>query len=339
MKSFLGTIRPTAIIQYSILLFAALATPFQGAAEEIFHDYPDHLEREIQYRFPTERFIDAYGWESISSGLKSLGVSMVHRNLFDRVWHREEVGFLGYHGSTQEYRLYQDIIRMVLEEHLEIPIREDFHFFRIPGDPQFHNRTLSEYGDYQWNYSPTHFLCMNYALYGNFQAPGSCSYYYFAHNSSANHINYEPKLVWLFDKLGINRDQIHEAFTVGHEHLSAEKGILMQVFDMSHYNPWEDFYQLADEQCGGFEKALISEIVAGTHPKVFPWQIRMLMSNRHTLNPFSSLVVKRYDALAPEEVTLYQKELRAFIRTLVVDQAKAEQYKTELFQEWEVDGE
>jgi hypothetical protein len=305
-------------------------------AEEIFDHYPPHIERKIQYRYPTERFIDAHSWESIYSGLKSLGVSMVHRNLFDRIWHREEPGFLGYHGSTQEYRIYQDIIRLIIEEHIKIPIREDFHFFRIPGDPQFHHQNLQEYGDYQWNYSPTHFLCMNYALYGNFQSPASCSYYYFAENSSLTHINYERKLEWLFNKLGIDSSMIYEAFTIGRLYLEAEKGILIQVFDMSHFNPWRKHYDLSDGQCGGFASSPISEIVAGTHPTSFPWQIRMLMSNRHTLNPYSPLIIKRYDALDPKVIQEYEQELREFIAKLIPEEEKMEQYKKELLEVWEV---
>lgn len=297
---------------------------------------PPHIEREIQYRYPTERFIDAYGWESISSGLKSLGVSMVHRNLFDRVWHREEPGFLGYHGSTQEYRIYQDIIRLILEEHVQIPIRDDFHFFRIPGDPQFQYHSLQEYGDYQWNYSPTYFLCMNYALYGNFHNPASCSYYYFAANSSLTYVDYESKLLWLFEKLGIEMSTISNSFNIGRHHLGAEKGILIQVFDMSHYNPWRDYYNLSDHQCGTFDTSPISEIVTGTTPASFPWQIRMLMSNRHTLNPHSSLCIKRYDAVDPQVIKEYEQELRRYIQSLSPDQEKIKQYKDELFTAWEV---
>jgi hypothetical protein len=264
---------------------------------------------------------------------------MVHRNLFDRISQREEVGLIGYHGSTQNYRLYQDIIRLILEEHVGLRVREDFHFFRIPGDPLFDYDSLAEYGDYNFNYSPTHFLCMNYALYGNFQSPACCSYYYFAKNGSQNDVDFASKLAWLFEKLGIDTQHIAEAYEIGEEHLYIAKGILIQVFDMSHYNPWNDYYALANAQCGGFSDAPLSEIVAGTHAQTFPWQVRMLMSNRHTLNPYSSLVVQRYDTLKAEERSLYEQELRSFIRGLVSDPEKAKSYKAELLELWEVDSE
>ncbi|MCB1181589.1 MAG: hypothetical protein KDK55_06190 [Chlamydiia bacterium] len=334
---FQRTFSPRCIFCKLLLLFVITGSL---QADEIFDAYPPHIKREIEYRYPTERFINAYGWETISSGLKNLNVSMIHRNLFDKIWHREEPGFLGYHGSTQEYRIYQDIIRLILEEQVQIPIREDFHFLRIPGDPQFHHQTLQEYGsDYGFNYSPTHFLCMNYALYGNFQHSASCSYYYFANNTSLNYVNYENKLVWLFNTLGIDTSSIHEAFTIGRYHLSAEKGILIQVFDMSHFNPWKEYYELSDEQCGGFSHSPISEIIKGTDPSSFFWQIRMLMSNRHTLNPHSSLYIKRYDALDSQIIQKYEQELREFIKGLDVDKEKVIQYRQELFTVWEVSDE
>lgn len=328
--------------QLATLIKSILYTPFfllllsHIEANEIFHDYRPHIERSILYRYPTERFIDANGWENISSGLKNLGVSMIHRNLFDRIWHREEPGFVGYHGSTQEYRIYQDVIKLLLEEHLKIPIRADFHFFRIPGDPQFIHQNLEEYGSYSSNYSPTHFLCMNYALYGNYQNTGSCSYYYFANNSSLTPVNYEAKLVWLFNKLGIDTPAIHEAFTIGRLHLNEEKGVLIQIFDMSHYNPWKEYYALSDELCGSFDTAVFSKVVEGIYPTTFPWQIRMLMSNRHTLNPFSSLIIKRYDALEPQVAHEYEKELREFISGLSSDGQQVNQYRQELLEAWGV---
>lgn len=40
---------------------------------------------------------------------------------------------IGYHASTQKFRIFQDIIKGVVEEVLEYPVPEDFHFFRTPG--------------------------------------------------------------------------------------------------------------------------------------------------------------------------------------------------------------
>lgn len=56
---------------------------------------------------------------------------------FEMIARENEPGFFGYHGHTQKYRIFQDILRVVHEEvfHEEIP--EDFQFLRIPGEPLF----------------------------------------------------------------------------------------------------------------------------------------------------------------------------------------------------------
>jgi len=116
-------------LQFVISLLLVL-TFTDVKSEQPFEIYPlCYTEKEIPYFSPTNRFIQAHGWEKISSGLKNLGVSMVHRNLFDRIWHREERGFIGYHGSTQEYRIYQDIIKIVLEEIIGLISPKTFIFW------------------------------------------------------------------------------------------------------------------------------------------------------------------------------------------------------------------
>lgn len=49
----------------------------------------------------------------------------------------EESGFFGYHGCSQRYRIFQDILRAVFEEVLDLEIPYDFQFLRIPGDKMF----------------------------------------------------------------------------------------------------------------------------------------------------------------------------------------------------------
>lgn len=46
-------------------------------------------------------------------------------------------GFFGYHGHTQQFRIFQDILRVVHEEVLGETIPPNFYFLRIPGDPLY----------------------------------------------------------------------------------------------------------------------------------------------------------------------------------------------------------
>lgn len=319
-----------------IILILFLCTALLANAKEIFQSYPELPLREFAYRSPTERYIGAYGWDSIAVSLKSYGVTMVHRNLFDRISLREEVGFIGYHGSTQEFRIFQDLIRLILEEIVGMPIREDFHFFRIPGDPLFSFNNLNEWGSKL--YDPSRFLCMNYAIYGNHHTMGSSSYYYFTINGSASTINYEQKIKALFDRLEINSDAIQTLFTIGRKYIGHEYGVIYQVFDMSHYDPRKAYYSLADEHCISYAtKQIFSDVVAGIFSSFFPNQIRMLLSNTSTLNPYSSLVVRRFDKLSPEATEAYLTELRQAVRSLGYSQEKVEAYRNELLSLWGTD--
>lgn len=45
--------------------------------------------------------------------------------------------FIGYHASSMQFRIFQDILRATFEEVLQIEIPKDFYFFRVPGDPSF----------------------------------------------------------------------------------------------------------------------------------------------------------------------------------------------------------
>lgn len=49
----------------------------------------------------------------------------------------KESGFFGYHGCSQRYRIFQDILRAVFEEALGYELPNDFQFLRIPGDKMF----------------------------------------------------------------------------------------------------------------------------------------------------------------------------------------------------------
>lgn len=53
--------------------------------------------------------------------------------LIQITWNESEEGFLGYHATSQYVRIMQDILQVVFEEKLNLPISDDFYFFRIPG--------------------------------------------------------------------------------------------------------------------------------------------------------------------------------------------------------------
>jgi hypothetical protein len=294
-----------------------------------------------EYRSPSERFLEKESWEKIVAGLKSLEISCTYRDFLNPIAEKEQLGFVGYHGSTHEFRIYQDIIKWVLEDILEMPIREDFHFFRIPGDPLFAYNSLEEYGSYLNDYSPTYFICLNYAIYSNYKSDFFSTFYYFSKNSSSSNVNFEEKLVWLFDKIGLDKSIIPLLFSVGRSHFSSSKtGIIFQIFDMSHLDHPDHPYEYTNPLIGTFahNDMPFSEAVEGTEPTHFYLQTRLLMSNRYTLNPYSPLIIKRYERTDPEIVANYEQQMHQIIQTVQADPVKAEFYKAELRLLWNVCG-
>lgn len=90
---------------------------------------------------PTELFLHKHPFSSIQQEcLEANKGSEFEKNtpLFLQIIENEKKpGFFGYHASSQNFRIFQDILRAVFEETLNIPIPEDFHFFRIPGGPEY----------------------------------------------------------------------------------------------------------------------------------------------------------------------------------------------------------
>lgn len=296
------------------------------------------VEEDFPYRPPTERFLEKETWPKVCRGLRAQELSREHKAFFDALIQKEDVGFTGYHGSTQEFRIYQDIIRGVLEEIVEIPIRSDFYFFRIPGDPSFYHESLEEYGSYLNDYDPSYFICLNYAAYSNYKNDFFSSYYYFATNSSSSEVNFEEKLNLLFDKLGIERNAIHDLYSIGRSHLKeSPTGVIYQLFDLSHKEGKMKPYALIDPLTGTFahNDMPFSEAIQGTQPSHFYLQTRLLMSNRYTLNPHAPLSIQRYDRIDPKVTKKYEMEMKKYMAQLKADPSKVDSYKKELFALWE----
>jgi hypothetical protein len=63
-------------------------------------------------------------------------------------------------------------------------------------------------------------------------------------------------------------------------------------------------------------------------------QLRLVLNNQHTLNPYSHLKIKRWDQEKPREVTKYEKAMRAAIRDLQYSKKKWRKYNKYLLTTW-----
>lgn len=293
------------------------------------------------YRSPTARFVDHYNYENVLQTLRVHGLSLTHRNFFEHLLPHEELGFFGYHSSTQGFRIFQDIIRMVLEEICDFEIREDFQFLRVPGNHLLNQESaqsfLQRYPHVN-NNSPDQqeqLLSMNYALFGNFNNFGSCSVYYFTANRSATSVHFQNKLQTLFEFLGIPTGLIPGLFSIGNELMVAENAILLQFFDFSHHNAFLEPYAFVDRMCytalpGGVYHPCSQEMSAlylRKAPSPFTPQFRLVINNDATLNPNSPIAIRRYERTDPETVRVYEVNLRRSIKALPFDPEKRDQYR------------
>lgn len=308
-----------------------------------------------RYYGPTEQLIKRESWGRIEKKLKKMDVPTSLYPYFDSIASYEDWGHIGYHGANQGFRIYQDIIRFIVEEILKIPVRESFHFLRIPGDPDYDLNSIDEFLDY-WgkmdNKGDTRskqLLSMNYGLYSNYDKKGSCSLNLFVKDKSKTSINYAKQLAPFFKELGINPKELNELFKIAHQWLDEEGGVLLQLAETSHIeDPKGEAYNFLDtlgypcirggHQVGSylisddFERIMTDEYI--NHKVDIAPQLRLLVSNRFTLNPNSQLQIKRWDLYDAKIIKSYENEMRAHVKGLVYDTEKAKSYCKYLQELW-----
>jgi hypothetical protein len=77
-----------------------------------------------------------------------------------------EETFFGYHGMSQNTRLFQDILNAVFEEVLQVTIPKDFYFLRIPGEAAWNfENGKATFLDY-FNNKPIPKVCKDTMLFG-----------------------------------------------------------------------------------------------------------------------------------------------------------------------------
>lgn len=274
---------------------------------------------------------------------------------FSPIIDAEKWGHIGYHGANQGYRVYQDVIRLTVEKILEIPIRKDFQFLRVPGDADLNINSLKEFAN-RWQTIDNknekrkkQLLSLNFGIYSNFDEEGSCSLNLFVKNKSKTIIDYSSALTPFFCSLGISTDHLKDLFAIARKWLDEEYGILIQISEHSHVNdPNNEAYNFADTYCypsrkGGYpwDSQLISKhfenIMTDRYLEsqldIAP-QLRLLINNRDALNPFSDLDVRRWDLYDSETIVFYEAEMREYIKHMKYDPIKVQMYRDYLLALW-----
>lgn len=309
------------------------------------------------YVGPTESLIQRKSWKKIEKALKDLKAPAEQIAFFQEIAKQEDWGHLGYHGTNHSYRIYQDIIRMVVEEVMGLDVRSDFHFLRVPGDQDLNLFSVDEWTAF-WgkghlnNRHPMRskqLLSMNFSLYAHYTSTHNSSIYYFVNNRSSNDIEYTHFLEPFFEILGIDPSTVKALFAIGEKWLNDEQGTLLQISENSHLSdPRQEAYNFADQQAypskkrgyrygslpisSHYQRVMTKDYVR-KKIDVAP-QLRLLLNNRYSLNPYSDLVVRRWELASPLKIALYEAELRSAIQTLSSDPEKVASYREKLLKEW-----
>lgn len=278
--------------------------------------------------------------------------------LFESIMKTEDWGHIGYHGANHGFRFYQDVIKITIEEIVKIPVKKDFQFLRIPGDVDLNLNTVDEFVDY-WGVENVdnrndmrskQLLSLNYGLYSNYKISGSCSISWFSKDKSASQFDYAKELHPLYRKLGIDTNELKKLSAIANKWLgNGNGGVLIQLSeDRNLIEDTGEAYNYADilaypAKRGGYRVGdkLISihyETAMSTNyikkKSIISDQLRLLMNNKYTLNPFSSLIVKRWDLNDKSKMKSYENELRKKIKSLKYDKNKASKFKNELLKQW-----
>lgn len=298
---------------------------------------------------PSQRFFLKHPLQTVISTTVSQGIEMKELAFFQSVMDQEVEGFIGYHGGCSDYRLFQDLIRFVVQDVLNINVRDDFHFLRIPGTESLcfdsakaFVRAFGEEIDDTTSYTRQHILSLNIALFQFYDFPLEFTPRYFIQNQPWTSPNYWALLLDFVERIGIDPKDFEKIIALGRSCLPQDRGVLIQFFaeDADPYTFVDTHFYAAragGKSCGIKPSSLfrlelpdyLSSLVE------FP-QLRLVINNKHILNPFSSLKMRRYDTCSDHQRQYYEESIRQQIQSLTVKLDKRDAVRQQLLSIWNV---
>ncbi len=293
---------------------------------------------------PTQRFIETHPLSQINAVLSRYGMTSDDLALFKQMIAEEKPGFIGYHAGSSTVRFFHDLIRMVVQDVLEIPVKEDFVFTRVPGDPTFRYEQASDFlrdkgrdlagpnGDTTEDLRQ-HILSMNMNLYQWYNQPWDLTPRYYLENTTWTYANVKKLIEPLFASLGIDAKALDSLWNEGIDLLPHDRGYILQYFDSSPGYAFTKEHSYIAGSGGRPHAYLDHQVLFNEKISNFP-QMRMVMGNQSTLNPFSSLSIKRYDQMTDGERQTYETKLRALVKKLSYDPEKIATLRKNLLALW-----
>jgi hypothetical protein len=295
---------------------------------------------------PSQKQLELISFEETNKALSIRKITPVSPEDFVQITDGEEGGFLGYHGDSLDFLIYQDIIRHIIEIIVDIPVRDDFHFLAAPLDPLLKIQDKSKLSNiFLKENNPTFTLMdttfpLNFSIWDNANRVGFNTLENYIKNESSKTRGYDKRLNWFFINLGIAEKEIDILFTVARNQLKNPKGVILQFFDTS-LDPYAFSKQIAYP---AFPSGCISENVTvdeyfmnPAHNAPFPHEVRLLLDNKKTLNPNNLLrIVRHHPGISDEVIQKYETDLKNKIKQLSYNTAKKNAYRTKLQQIWEL---
>ncbi|MBS0625159.1 MAG: hypothetical protein JSS32_03830 [Verrucomicrobia bacterium] len=294
---------------------------------------------------PTDRFMKAHSLIRINSVLQRYGMTGRDLSLFKTMIAEEKQGFFGYQAGSSTLRVFQDILGMLVKKVLKIDMKDDFFFLRVPGDSTFHYETALDFlKDKQGDLAVPpgdndpdlrqHILSINMNLYQSYDKPWDLSPRYFLENTTWTHANALKLSKPFFESLGISGEVVDELWIQALDLLPHNRGYILQFFDESEgYAFTKEHAYIAHSGGMPHQRYPNHEILFDEKASDFP-QMRLVMSNGATLNPYSSLRMKRYDGLTDQERSQYESSLQNLIEKLSYDPKKVRETREKLLNLW-----
>jgi hypothetical protein len=292
---------------------------------------------------PTYRYLSEHQYEDIKKEFNKFNFSKNDEKLFNKMIDQENSSFIGYHASSTDFLIFQDIIRLTIEEIMKISIPKNFHFFRNPLDRKLIYETADDFTEAMpipksgKDSSPTirrHILSLNVALYQSFDSHGNSTPRYYLDNETWTTPAYEDTLKSFFEEVGLDPGTVTSIYAKAKKNLPTERGIIYQFFIKDEeYTSINSFFYVAKSGGAQIPFSSPTDVLFDYNRCDFP-QLRMVLNAKTTLNPYGKIEVRQYDSLSKSQKQKYQNLLRAEIRKLAVESKKLLKAKNKLLRNW-----
>lgn len=293
-----------------------------------------------EFESPTAREINFATIEQIKYNLRGKGVGLEYKDQFDKLVAEEEIGFLGYYGDGLDFLIFQDIVRITVEEIVGIPIRKDFHFLSIPCHKMCSSlEALSQQfvkDHYQEQFVAENTFPLNFTLYSNHNRCGLNSVVNFTKNTNDTSMKHRQELMYFFEQLGIDSSIVEMLYENAYRHLITKTGVIIRLFDNSTPSyAFGNAFSYASYPNGFItENRLISEYFLDNSSREFPQELRFTLTLEGILNPNAPLSIKRFTKIQPSKLKAWEDEARNLIKTLSYNCEKCNELKAALQKAW-----